>query len=127
LRIDIEVSKTMDALPIEDFCTLPTTAQRIRLVEFDELFRRQANPPRRIGQHQLEFSFADAEGLYAEVSDLMVRESACCSFFDFMIDQRSRAGVQDQLVLRVGVPASRVDVLEALMDRAVAAVGEARR
>jgi hypothetical protein len=127
LRINIEVSKTMDTLPIEDFCTLRTTAQRMRLVEFDELFRRQANPPRRIGQHQLEFSFADAEGLYAEVSDLMVRESACCSFFDFMIDQRSRAGVQDQLVLRVGVPASRADVLEALMDRAVAAVGEAGR
>ena len=118
----------MDALPIEDFCTLPTTAQRMRLVEFDELFQRQTHPPRRIGQHQLEFSFADAEGLYAEVSDLMVRESACCSFFDFMIeDQASLAGVQDQLVLRVGVPASRVDVLEALMDRAVAAVGEARR
>jgi hypothetical protein len=115
-------AKTMDALPIEDFCTLPTTAQPMRLGEFDELFRRQASPPRRIGQHQVEFSFADAEGLYAAVSDLVVRESACCSFFDFMIDQRSPTGVQDQLVLRVGVPASRDDVLEALMNRAVAAV-----
>ncbi|HEU4908999.1 MAG TPA: hypothetical protein VFT17_09050 [Propionibacteriaceae bacterium] len=117
----------MDALPIEEFCTLPTAAQPERLLEFDELFRRQANPPRRIGPHQVEFSFADAKGLYAEVSDLVARESACCSFFDFMIDQRSRVGAQDQLVLRVRVPASRDDVLEALLDRAVAAVGEARR
>jgi hypothetical protein len=117
----------MDALPIEEFCTLPTAAQPKRMLEFDQLFRRQANPPRRIGPHQVEFSFADAEGLYAEVSDLVARESGCCSFFDFVIDQRSRASDQDQLVLRVGVPAGRDDVLEALMDRAVAAVGEARR
>jgi len=117
----------MDMLPIQEFCTLPTAAQPMRLLEFDELFRRQANPPRRIGQHQVEFSFADAEGMYAEVSDLVIRESACCSFFDFRIDQRSQTGVQDQLVLRVGVPANRDDVLEALMDRAVAAVAEAKR
>ena len=111
----------MDALPIGEFCTLPTTAQPMRLLEFDELFRRQANPPSRIGQHQVEFSFADAEGLYAEISDLVARESACCSFFDFKME---RAAYQDQLVLRVGVPASRQEVLEALMNRAVAAVAE---
>ena len=114
----------MNALPIDDFCTLPTVARPERLMEFDELFRRQDEPPRRIGPHLVEFSFAAAEGLYTEVSDLVARESACCSFFDFVIDQRSQPrGDQDQVVLRVGVPASRDEVLGALMDRAVAAFG----
>jgi hypothetical protein len=113
----------MDALPIKELCTLPTTAQPRRLLEFDELFRRQVHQPRRIGPHRVEFRFANADDLYAEVSDLVTRESACCSFFDFMIDQRSGAGGQDQLVLRVGVPESRDDVLEALIGRGVAAVG----
>jgi hypothetical protein len=116
----------MNALRIEDFCTLPTAAQPLRLMEFDELFRRQADPPRRIGPHRVEFTFASAEGLYAEVSDLVARESACCSFFEFAIDQHTGPGVdEDQLVLRVAVPASRDDVLGALLDRASAAIDQA--
>jgi hypothetical protein len=109
----------MNALPIDDFCTLPTLARPERLMEFEELLQRQDEPPRRIGPHLVEFSFAAAEGLYAEISDLVARESACCSFFNFVIDHD-----QDQVALRVGVPASRDDVLEALMDRAVAAAGQ---
>jgi hypothetical protein len=112
----------MNTLPVEDFCTLPTAAQPIRLMEFDELFRRQAAPPRRIGPHRVEFIFASAEGLYAQLSDLIARESACCSFFDFVIDQDGeQINDQDHLMLQIGVPASRVDVLEALLDRALAA------
>jgi len=110
----------MDLLPIDDFCTLPTAALPARLTEFDELFRRQVNMPRWISSHQVEFTFASADGLYAQVSDLVARESACCSFFEFTIDQRSQPSVEDQLVLRVGVPEIYEDVLEALMDRAVA-------
>jgi hypothetical protein len=113
----------MDALPIEEFCTLPSTAQPMRLLEFDELFRRQAHQPRRIGPHRVEFSFANADGLYAQVSDLVSRESACCSFFEFRLDQQR--GHDDHLVLRVGVPASRRDVLDALTNRAIAAIAEA--
>src|SRR5215211_6913946 len=115
----------MNALPIDQFCTLPTVARPERLMEFEELLQRQDEPPQRIGPHLVEFSFAAAEGLYAEISDFVARESACCSFFNFVIDQRSRPRAdQDQVVLRVGVPASRDDVLEALMDRAVAAAGQ---
>ena len=106
----------MNTLPIEDFCTLPTAAQPIRVKEFDELFRYQFSQPRRIGPHWAELSFANADGLY----DLVVRESACCSFFEFTIE----AVDQDRLVLRVGVPPSRVDVLQTLMDQAAAASGE---
>jgi hypothetical protein len=110
----------VNALPIEDFCTLPSAAQPMRSMEFVELFRRQAVSPRRVGPHRLELSFANDDGLYAQVSDLVARESACCSFFEFTIE----AVDQDRLLLRVGVPASRVDVLQALTDRAAAAFGE---
>ena len=110
----------MNTLPIEDFCTLPTAAQPMRVKEFDELFRYQVGQPRRIGPHRVEFSFPSADGLSAQVSDLVARESACCSFFEFTIE----AVDQDRLVLRVGVPASRVDVLQALTARAAAAFGE---
>jgi hypothetical protein len=110
----------VNTLPIEDFCTLPTAAQPIRVKKFDELFRYQVSQPRRIGPHRVEFSFPSADGLSAQVSDLVARESACCSFFEFTIETVD----QDRLVLRVGVPASRVDVLQALTDRAAAAFGE---
>jgi hypothetical protein len=115
----------MWALPIEDFCTLPAAALPARLMEFDELFRRQVSAPRRIGPHRAEFTFADTEDLYAQVSDLVARESACCSFFEFRIDQCSQPSAKDQLVLRVGVPQTYDDVLETLLDRAAAPVNEA--
>jgi hypothetical protein len=111
----------VNALPIEEFCTLPSAAQPMRLMEFEELFRRQVSQPRRMGPHQVQFTFANADGLYGRVSDLVARESACCSFFQFMI----KAVEQDHLVLRVGVPASRDDVLNALLDRARAAIDQA--
>ena len=107
-----------------DFCTLPVAAQPFRLMEFDELFRSQTKPPRRIDAHRVEFTFANANGLYAQVSDLVARETACCSFFEFTINQHAQdATDQDHLVLRVAVPASRDEVLEALTDRALAAMG----
>lgn len=115
----------MDLLPIDDFCTLPAAALPARLMEFDELFRRQVSAPRRIGPHGAEFTFASIDSLYAQVSDLVARESACCSFFEFTIDQRRQPSAEDQLVLRVGVPKTHDDVLETLMDRAVAAIDEA--
>jgi hypothetical protein len=116
----------MNELRIADFCTLPTAAQPMRLLEFDELFRRQVHPPRWIGAHQVEFTFADADGLHAEVSDLVARESECCSFFEFAIDQHAQPAVEeDRLVLRVGVPATRGEVLQALTERAIAAIGAA--
>jgi hypothetical protein len=116
----------MDALSIRDFCTLPAADQPMRLMEFDELFRRQVAPPHRIGPYRAEFSFGGADGLHAKVSDLLARESECCSFFDFMIDQQAGHPINgDQLLLQVGVPASRADVLEALLNRALAAIAQA--
>ena len=107
---------------VEDFCTLPVAAQPFRLMEFDELFRGQIRPPHRIDAHRVEFTFANANELYAQVSDLVARETACCSFFEFTINEGALAD-QDHLVLRIGVPASREEVLEALTARAHAAIG----
>ena len=112
----------MNTWTVEDFCALPTPAQPFRVREFDELFRSQVGPARRIDPHRVEFTFANAEGLYAQMADLVARETACCPFFEFTIAEHPHgAAGEDHLVLRVGVPASRVDVLEALTDRAVAA------
>jgi|tagenome__1003787_1003787.scaffolds.fasta_scaffold20989471_4 hypothetical protein len=122
----MELGMRMDASSVDDFCTLPMAAQLGRLSEFDELFRRQVAAPRWIGLHRLEFTFASVEDLPADVSDLVARESECCSFFDFVIDQRAgRALNEDQLLLQVGVPSSRADVLGALLNRALAAIAQA--
>jgi hypothetical protein len=116
----------MNQLPIANFCTLPTAAQPMRLIEWDELFHRQVDAPNLIGPHRVEFTFASAEGLYAEVSDLIARESECCSFFDFVLERRAEyAGNEDRLVLQVGVPASRDHVLRAFRERALVAIGQA--
>jgi hypothetical protein len=118
----------MNVWPVGEFCTLPTAAQPFRLMEFDELFRSQIRPPRRIDPHRVEFTFLGAEGLYAKVSDLVARETACCTFFEFTIAEHPHdPGGEDHLVLLVGVPASRADVLEVLTDRAVAAMGMRER
>jgi hypothetical protein len=111
----------MDPWISEDFCALPVAAQPFRLMEFDELFRSQTRPPRRIDAHRVEFTFANANDLYAHVSDLVARETACCSFFEFTINVDALD--QDHLMLRIGVPASRDEVLEALTARAHAAIG----
>jgi hypothetical protein len=112
----------MDPWITEDFCTLPVAAQPFRVMEFDELFHSQIRPPRRIDAHRVEFTFANANDLHAHVSDLVARETACCSFFEFTINEGALAD-QDHLILRIGVPASRDEVLEALTERAHAAMG----
>jgi hypothetical protein len=116
----------MNAWIVEDFCTLPAAAQPFRLMEFDELFRGQVRPPRRIDPNRVEFIFANTDGLYAQVADLVARETTCCPFFEFTLAEHPHgAAREDHLVLWVGVPASREDVLEALTDRAVEAMGGA--
>jgi hypothetical protein len=107
----------------EDFCTLPTAARPLRVVEFDELFQSQIAAPRWTHPNQTEFRFGG--DLYDQVSDLAAREAACCSFFDFSITQEPAEEVpRSSIVLRVGVPASRHDVLEALTSQAVDAWNE---
>ena len=112
----------MASLIVENLCTLPTAARPLRVTEFDGLFAGQLAAPRWISQHRVEFTLAGVDDLYDQVSDLVARETACCSFFDFSITRLTQeTGQGPVLALRAGVPASRHDVLEALTSQAVAA------
>ncbi|MFD4433455.1 hypothetical protein [Nocardia sp. NPDC058497] len=93
--------------------------QPIRVAEFDRFFaesvRRMARPtPTQLDLHLA----ADAE---AAARDLAARESNCCSFFTFDFDTTGTG-----LVVRVGVPAAYVEVLDAFAARVEASI-RARR
>ena len=114
----------MNARSVRTCCTLPVAAQPFRLMEF----ARALPQPDQTAAHDRRPSassspVANANGLYAQVSDLVARETACCSFFEFTINQHAQDATDlDHLVLRVAVPASHADVLEALTDPALAAM-----
>ncbi|MFI1234402.1 hypothetical protein [Nocardia salmonicida] len=97
-----------------DACTLPTVEQPIRVAEFDRFFADSVHSTTRLSPTRLDLHLAsDAE---AAGRDLAVRESSCCSFFNFDFDTIS-AGV----VMQVGVPATYVEVLDAFVARVDAA------
>ncbi len=58
-------------------------------------------------------TLSGAPGLGDRLRDLTARESSCCSFFDFLV-----TGNDDELVLTITVPPSRVDLLGSLLERA---------
>ncbi|TDP32912.1 hypothetical protein [Nocardia ignorata] len=96
-------------------CTLPTAEQPIRVAEFDQLFRSSARAIRRPDRKRLDVILdPGAEAVARELSE---RESRCCSFFtfDFAVEQEG-------LMMRVGVPANHVEVLDAFASRALAAI-----
>jgi len=91
-------------------CTLPTAAHPVRQGEFEALFATAltAEP---IAELHRRFSFAGGAALAATVRDLAARESACCSFFDFVVSTDPAAG---RVVLDVRVPAAQASVLDGL-------------
>ncbi|RDI63669.1 hypothetical protein [Nocardia pseudobrasiliensis] len=101
-----------------DSCTLPTIAQPIRVAEFDQLFRSSARAVHRPGPVRLEVLMDPATEALAR--ELAGRESSCCSFFVFEFSSTAEG-----LVMSVGVPPVRTEVLDAFTDRVHAAI-EAR-
>ncbi|WP_107654705.1 hypothetical protein [Nocardia suismassiliense] len=100
-----------------DSCTLPTAEQPLRTAEFDRFFAESVREVRRVRPTRLDLLIvSDAEELGR---DLAARESECCSFFDFAFTT-----VGDDVVMRIGVPDSQVEVLDALTERARARVHE---
>lgn len=91
-------------------CTLPAVEQPLRAAEFDDLFR-QLRSVDRAGPGQLALTFEQGAG--EAVQDLVRRESQCCSFFAFTVDEQD-----DRVLLEVAVPAVHVEVLDALAERA---------
>jgi hypothetical protein len=91
-------------------CTLPDVDRPLRVAEFESLFatvRSVERPePRRLSI-TLEPAFA------GQAADLAVRETLCCSFFEFAVIATG-AGVR----LEVQVPTVQTGVLDALQARA---------
>jgi hypothetical protein len=93
-------------------CTLPTAERPLRLAEFDDLFTRSVRSVRRAGPTHVTLTLAPAPGRADAVRDLARRETACCSFFAFQVEDA------DPLRLEITVPAAYAPVLDALADRA---------
>ena len=96
-----------------DACTLPTVERPLRLAEFDALFTEAVRSVQSDGGRVSMRLTGDNE-LQGRVRDLAERESACCSFFTFVVD-----GTESDLTLEITVPPERQDILTALADRAV--------
>lgn len=94
-------------------CTLPTAEQPLRVAEFDELFSRFVRRVERVEPGRVRLELEPAAEVAARAADLVVRETACCSFFTFTLTATGGA-----LVLEISVPGGQVAVLDALTTRA---------
>jgi hypothetical protein len=102
----------MDDLMDTDACTLPTVERPFRLAEFDSLFTEAVRSVHSDGG-RVTMRLTGDPGLRGRVQDLARRESACCSFFSFVVE-----GTESDLKLEITVPPERRDILTALADRA---------
>ncbi|GAA4691944.1 hypothetical protein [Nocardioides conyzicola] len=93
-------------------CTLPTSERPLRLAEFDALFASSARSVSR-GDLVVRIHLTGQKGLLESVRDLAEQETACCSFFTFLLE-----GQDDDVTMSISVPPERRDVLDALAARA---------
>ncbi|MBF6172291.1 hypothetical protein [Nocardia blacklockiae] len=100
-----------------DACTLPTAEQPTRVAEFGRFFAESVRRVHRVTPTSLELTLAaEAEPV---ARDLAARESSCCSFFRFEF-----ISTDADSVMRVEVPDSYAEVLDAFAAQATAARGE---
>ena len=95
---------------VPDTCTLPARERPLRVAEFDAVFARGLRTHHRDGPHLLRLAL-DAS-VEPELTDLIERESACCSFFTFSLSREDGG-----LLLDIGVPSGREAILDALTAR----------
>jgi hypothetical protein len=95
---------------IPDSCTLPTRERPSRVAEFDAVLARGVRAHHRAGPRLLRLTL-DAE-VEPDLSDLIARESACCSFFTFTLGRED-----DRLTMAVEVPPAHENILDALTAR----------
>jgi hypothetical protein len=101
--------------PLE--CTLPLGERPSRVKEFDDLFTTALRAVARPEPTLLLLTLDGSDRVEATTRDLVARETACCSLFDFTLTR-----VPDgRLQLAVRVPAQRVRVLDELAARATSA------
>ncbi|ALG15081.1 hypothetical protein [Kibdelosporangium phytohabitans] len=97
---------------VPEACTLPTAEQPLREAEFDDLFAAAVRGIERPEPSLLRLELAPTADVAETVAGLVVRETACCSFFQFTLT--ATAG---RLALEVA--SAPVEVLTALAARAV--------
>ena len=95
---------------VPEACTLPTVERRLRVAEFDELFRTGLLGVERVEATRVRMRLSRAVEQTAR--ELTARETSCCSFFGF---EFTPAG--DEVLLDITVPPAHVGVLEALASR----------
>jgi hypothetical protein len=95
-------------------CTLPTVERPLRVAEFDELFGAAVISVERLAAGRARFGVRRDSATAARAAELVVRETECCSFFEFVLTTTGRG-----VALDVIVPAAQIAVLDALADRAV--------
>lgn len=104
-----------------DACTLPTAQQPLREAEFAALFATALRGVDRPSPTWLRLELDPCDEMETTTRDLIAREAACCSFFDFRL---TAAG--GGLTLDVRVPDGQVDVLDGLTRQAGTARGAAQ-
>ena len=100
-----------------DSCTLSADGRRLRQAEFGELFAETVAAIERPEPTRLRLHLHPGPQIAARAAGLAAAETACCSFFTFALT--AAAG---SLVLDVTVPAAQLPALDALTERATAAV-----
>jgi hypothetical protein len=100
-----------------DSCTLSAARRRLRQAEFGELFAETVAAIERPEPTRLRLHLHPGPQMAARAAGLAAAETACCSFFTFALT--AAAG---SLVLDVTVPVAQLPLLDALTERAAAAV-----
>lgn len=99
-------------------CTLPTVEQPVRRREFDDLIREHVLDVVRESPTRTRLHLRAEADIASRAAALAVKETGCCSFFQFELSMRDGA-----VTFTVGAAPAHEDVLSALTARAESLVG----
>lgn len=102
---------------VPESCTLAEAERAGRAAEFAGLFSSTVRGAERTGPTRLHLELEPSPEAAARAAGLAAAETRCCSFFTFTL-----TATGGSLSLDVTVPDGQVPVLDALSDRALAAV-----
>jgi hypothetical protein len=100
-----------------DSCTLSADGRRLRQAEFGELFTETVAAVERPEPTRLRLHLHPGAQVAARAAGLAAAETACCSFFTFTLTVAAGS-----LTLDIAAPVAQLPVLDALTERATAAV-----
>lgn len=98
---------------VPEACTLPAADQPLRLAEFDALFAADVTAVQQPSADTALLTLRPDASVAARAADLAVRETACCSFFEFTL-----TATGGQLAMQIRTPAAQIEVLDAVVERA---------